>query len=124
MSYCKKGKDSDVYVFVGSKIECNDCSLVEDYSFTCETLPEMLEHLKQHSLAGHKVPKKAICSIKADCLPENYILPCFHCEEEGTLEFLKLGEHFQVQCKDCGCKGPLASNREVAKTFWNRVMIR
>lgn len=56
MSYVRFSADSDVYVFahVNGFIQCCGCRLGDEWDFDS---PEgIVEHLKQHVAAGHKVP--------------------------------------------------------------------
>lgn len=66
MSYARWGPDSDVYVYQttpeGGRTVwlCCSCSLLDiEHSFTAGTRAEMIAHLQDHELRGHKVPSDA-----------------------------------------------------------------
>lgn len=64
MSYCRFGKDSDVYVY-GSQdfLECCGCAK----AFRTKSYSEMINHLKEHvELHGDKVPKRAFDRLKQE----------------------------------------------------------
>lgn len=79
MSYCRKGKDSDVYVVLtedgqGSSVwECLGCPLApeEDVGLGAPLLGTtrmhsrmgMIAHLGEHLAAGHRVPGKAVVRL-------------------------------------------------------------
>ncbi len=73
MAYCRKGIDSDVYVFqslVFGHLECLGCSLSEDVNFgyfESHSPLEMIEHLLEHRNAGHLVPQRAIERLEHAC---------------------------------------------------------
>jgi len=66
MSYSRFGPDSDVYLFMteGDRLHCCWCKLLslpgncED--FVAVKHRDMIEHLRKHEEAGHKVPAEAI----------------------------------------------------------------
>lgn len=72
MSYCRWGKDSDVYVYGTrafnidhKRLEtlwvCQDCELKGDNTRgVTTTATAMISHLLAHREAGHKVPEYAI----------------------------------------------------------------
>ena len=63
MSYARFGKDSDVYVYESDYgWECCGCAL--ETSFTAESPQEMIDHLKEHQVEGHKVPQYALDRLK------------------------------------------------------------
>lgn len=67
MSYCRWGADSDVYVYPsGPAIICHACSLTPDSSanWPCHTRAQAVEHLAQHTAAGHKVPHCAVARLQ------------------------------------------------------------
>lgn len=67
MSYARFGDDSDVYVIptesafdkVNPRHECMACRLLEGKTFVSYSEEEAIEHLRQHVIAGHKVPEYA-----------------------------------------------------------------
>lgn len=72
MSYCRKGPDSDVYVYntkdydkdrrrVVERFICFECALGGDIAL--ESIKEMVSHLFTHRLMGHVVPDQAITSL-------------------------------------------------------------
>jgi len=67
MSYARLSDDSQVYVFAGmdGHLYCHWCALGEAGSLG-RTTRGMLTHLRAHEAAGHKVPSRAIASIRAD----------------------------------------------------------
>ena len=67
MSYCRTGKDSDVYMFgqmifgMDGGLVCCNCLFVGNFgSKMGMTKEEALKHLKKHIEKGHKVPDYAI----------------------------------------------------------------
>ena len=72
MSYCRVSTDSDVYVFynTGDFYECCGCRFGGP-SPMLRTATEMLEHLRKHQEAGHKVPQYAIDGLKEDAEEES-----------------------------------------------------
>ena len=58
MSYARMGPDSDVYVYgsVNGSYECCMCSLSKQGGQSFDCIEEVLDHLKDHKAAGHKVP--------------------------------------------------------------------
>lgn len=65
MSYCRKGPESDVYIYDGADgIVCCHCLLGPDFVTTDDDVTraanQMLEHVEAHKKAGHKVPAGAI----------------------------------------------------------------
>jgi len=64
MSYCRAGKDSDLYVIANKDndgYECMACQLVSDEndrfrSYHAGHASKMLEHLRNHLVQGHKIP--------------------------------------------------------------------
>lgn len=67
VSYARFTYDSDVYVFysVDHMYECCGCCL-RSTSFCCGTAKEMIEHLEQHRVVGHKVPEYALERLRQD----------------------------------------------------------
>lgn len=75
MSYCRWGKDSDVYVYVTERVVkderetwwvCCMCTLYADTpaidtpdTVFAPTLAALKQHLEQHREKGHKVPDSA-----------------------------------------------------------------
>ena len=76
MSYCRFGKDSDVYMYphVDGFIECCACNIGEPQAF--DTPRQALMHLFEHLGRGDKVPEYAYAQlIKEMCdglLPQRY----------------------------------------------------
>lgn len=78
MSYCRWGKDSDVYVYATKgynsdhkRLEtlwvCQDCELKADRnSAVTTTATAMISHLLAHREAGHKVPEDAIERLRQE----------------------------------------------------------
>lgn len=71
MSYARFGwDDSDVYVFLSSNgLTCQGCILLDEdgiTSFNAEDTKTMVDHLKKHAKAGHKVPADTIQLIIDD----------------------------------------------------------
>ena len=69
MNYCVFSETSDVYVYPaaddhGDYYTCGACLLATNEntlgSFMCDTVAEMLMHLRVHIMAGHRVPQAAI----------------------------------------------------------------
>ena len=70
MAYCRFS-DGDVYIFphVAGGFECCGCALHET-SWGCETRLEMMQHMREHKMAGHRVPYSAIERIAVEFLDE------------------------------------------------------
>lgn len=67
MSYSRWGPNSDVYVFgVEHGIECCNCNINGFGSVVVRGPADMLEHLADHIIAGHKVPADAIAELEAE----------------------------------------------------------
>jgi hypothetical protein len=67
MSYCRFGRDSDVYVYeVEGGVECCRCGLNEGRWFRARDAAEMMEHLLAHRAAGHRVPEEALEELRED----------------------------------------------------------
>ena len=69
MSYCRSGKDSDVYMFASIRggWECCGCHLEKDLPIIhFKTRREALDHLYFHRQRGQKVPRSAIHRFKAE----------------------------------------------------------
>lgn len=68
MSYCRFGRDSDVYVIytVDGLWECCGCPSRAGWSVTLESPREMLLHLAFHHGAGHKVPNQAMRRLRVE----------------------------------------------------------
>lgn len=75
MSYCRFSEDSEVYVYhsVNGRFICCGCCLMEpvgaglvQYERSYRTREQLIEHLKQHIAAGHKVPAHAIARIEQE----------------------------------------------------------
>lgn len=80
MSYCSRGPDSDVYMYltanydkdhrrVVKKIVCHECALDQpsddapsDRYF--QTISSALDHLLQHRAVGHRVPDGALARLR------------------------------------------------------------
>jgi hypothetical protein len=72
MSYCRRGPDSDVYMYEVEDaqdefwIVCDDCSLMETGD-AWYTLPGYaLAHLEYHRSKGHKVPEAALQRLREE----------------------------------------------------------
>lgn len=65
MSVCRRGPDSDVYMFPsGGMFVCCGCVLGDGHE-VCLPNPEAARlHLTRHVLAGHKVPAYAFDDLK------------------------------------------------------------
>lgn len=69
MSYCRFGKDSDVYLYkhVDGGWTCCECELEAPiHSVSLPTAPQVAHHLEQHVAAGHKVPQYALDRVNAE----------------------------------------------------------
>lgn len=74
MSYCRRGDDSDVYVFQWQGqpgILCFECLLCVNHEGHCEdwrgqSPQEMIEHLGKHRASGHMVPNRAFKRLRAE----------------------------------------------------------
>lgn len=68
MSYARFGPHSDVYVFlhVNDSLTCCGCSAAEGGHFWCDTADQMIEHLRLHEAAGHKVPAYTIEALEEE----------------------------------------------------------
>lgn len=66
MSYARFSY-ADVYVFMSSSghLECCGC-ILGDYSVTCDSTQEMVDHLAEHRAAGHDVPDGIEAALWAD----------------------------------------------------------
>ena len=63
MAYARIAKDSDVYVYedMAGFISCCGCRLMPFLSSEwTHTAAEMVEHLRKHEKAGHKVPAELL----------------------------------------------------------------
>lgn len=59
-SYCHRGKESDVYVYVSRRgIVCGNCRMIAS-DVPMESPLNMLTHLNGHILRGDKVPREAL----------------------------------------------------------------
>lgn len=58
MSFSRWSKDCNVYTFENTlgKFECCGCAISKECP-EYDTPKELIEHLKEHIKAGHKVPK-------------------------------------------------------------------
>lgn len=66
MSYCRWGRDSDVYVFqTNSGFECCGCPMFAE-GFSCSTREEMIGHLINHRNTGDRVPEEALERLRAE----------------------------------------------------------
>ena len=70
MSYCRaNGVDSDVYVYASGEeclwLICFECRLIRGGlgEFNTVVRQTMLDHLAEHTAAGHKVPARAIACL-------------------------------------------------------------
>ena len=96
MSYCRFSDDSDVYVFLGTALECGACRMypqrdladaLEDSdgaerdgpvmgwadSFLSGGPEGMIHHLKQHIVAGHCVPMQVLDRLEGEMTGERYL---------------------------------------------------
>lgn len=67
MSYARFGKRSDVYVFFSTAgvFECCSCRLRgEGQCTTTATAEAMLDHLRDHRRAGHKVQRYTLKRLR------------------------------------------------------------
>ncbi len=68
MSYARLGPDSDVYIVsTGDTVTCTWCKLHGDFE---ADRVAMLEHLKRHVEAGHKVPDYALDRLRTEVLEQ------------------------------------------------------
>jgi hypothetical protein len=87
MAYARFGEDSDVYVILSKRFgsrpwdrskpgtwDCCNCTLGSK-DFVAHDAAQMIEHLRLHRLAGHKVPEDAIDRLLGDWM---------HCEQIGA----------------------------------------
>ena len=63
MAYARFGGDSDVYVYQSDTWECSGCRINHEETQVFTTLKDLLEHLKDHEKAGHKVPEDCFARI-------------------------------------------------------------
>jgi hypothetical protein len=78
MSYCRFGKDSDVYMYPSfDGIVCCSCRLDENkwQDRVFQTPLEAIEHLREHQIAGHQV-----CNFALGRLRQEAIIPL----DDGT----------------------------------------
>ncbi|HEY1707631.1 MAG TPA: hypothetical protein VGG10_05160 [Rhizomicrobium sp.] len=70
MAVCRLGENSDVYVYqsVEGGFDCGGCILGRN-NFNAADENAILEHLKEHRAAGHKVPNEAFRELGADFKP-------------------------------------------------------
>jgi hypothetical protein len=92
MSYCRKGPDSDVYLYRGigpdgpeyvvlprddeapegvTVLVCHECSLLdvggaEVESHVTDGVAAMLAHLERHAEKGHRVPASAVTRLRCE----------------------------------------------------------
>lgn len=82
MSFSRFSSNCDVYTFISlrSEYECCGCILRDPYAFVdgkrvrfglsgsewCNNATELVEHLRAHQSAGHKVPEVVIAAILED----------------------------------------------------------
>jgi hypothetical protein len=66
MAYARFSEDSDVYVYldVGGFLACCGCS--QGPSFSATTTEDMIDHLKEHIMAGDVVPDYLIPALEED----------------------------------------------------------
>jgi hypothetical protein len=73
--YARKGKDSDVEVsFDGAFYVCEPCTISDGDGIRWFEHPgNMLGHLLEHQLAGHKVPPEVLRMLdtEAKCMPSS-----------------------------------------------------
>lgn len=80
MAYARFGKDSDVYVYLSitDKYVCCSCALQEDATVydgyrlwpdtNMDTPEQVIEHLREHVGAGHRVPDRAFERLEKERL--------------------------------------------------------
>lgn len=84
MSYCRWGKDSDVYVYGTAFYDkdkrrtvypfvCQDCALDEraQLTFMAATAYDMVSHLLEHREKGHLVPEDALERLREESAKES-----------------------------------------------------
>lgn len=67
MSYCRLGDDSDVYVLAATddRFWCVACPMRQD-TWTCRTRGKLIEHLRAHRRAGHRVPDRVFGRLRRE----------------------------------------------------------
>ena len=87
MSYCRFGRDSDVYCYRAATVDaepdrwvCCGCSLGADAT-EFPTVEGLLIHLEAHRAAGDKVPEPAMERCRAELAAERAATPCAECGE-------------------------------------------
>ncbi len=59
MSYCRRGEDSDLYIYMSGDVWiCHCCPFQGEECFN--TLAELKAHVQRHIDAGHKVPTNMV----------------------------------------------------------------
>jgi len=73
MSYCRFGPDCDVHVYMATDddlLHCCWCQLLSlpgnCTDFVAKDHGDMLNHLRKHVDAGHKVPADAITTLESE----------------------------------------------------------
>jgi hypothetical protein len=92
MAYCRKGEDSDLYVWAGyehpagTRYVCDDCPLHESVPYFCvTTVDALLEHFMEHQQAGHKVPADAITrALRQFWEEQRGCIECIECHMVGS----------------------------------------
>jgi len=78
VSYCRKGKDSDLYIIgTGDGWECLCCDLLESpyESVHFNTIKGLWDHIIDHDRNGHIVPERVIDRVWCEMNGEPYITP-------------------------------------------------
>jgi hypothetical protein len=72
MSYCRRGPDSDVYMYEVEDapdefwIVCHKCALAHGEGQWYQLPEDALTHLTQHLSMGHKVPEAAMERLREE----------------------------------------------------------
>lgn len=72
MSFARFSETSDVYIFSHylGYIECCGCALVG--TFEADSLEEILDHISEHRIAGHKIPEGLEDFMKANVSEDDF----------------------------------------------------
>jgi hypothetical protein len=71
MSYCRRGVNSDVYVYMNNndRLICTDCSLAATgQSFSTKRQWRMVYHLQEHVRNNQKVPNYALARLMEEII--------------------------------------------------------
>lgn len=73
MSYARFSDNSDVYVFLHCNgwLECCGCLLEPSHIFQAFKTGDMLQHLRAHQKAGHKVPMNCHYRLRREASHNN-----------------------------------------------------